>query len=61
MNLLSETLNSFNKVGILVNNAGIGIVKPTLELSEEEREKVIKVNLTGVFLCSKLVDRRGYE
>lgn len=38
----------------LVNNAGIaGVNKQTHEITEEEWDKVIDVNLKGVFLCTK--------
>ncbi|MGC8556808.1 MAG: SDR family NAD(P)-dependent oxidoreductase, partial [Fervidicoccus sp.] len=38
----------------LVNNAGIaGVSKPTHEITLEEWNKVINVNLNGVFLCTK--------
>ena len=52
-NLILETLKKFNKIDILVNNAGICPFKPFLEMSEEEFEKVIDVNLKGYFLCSQ--------
>ncbi len=38
---------------VLVNNAGIGYVGDVLETDEEEYEKVMAVNVRGVFLCSK--------
>jgi len=40
-------------VDILVNNAGRAARKPALELSREEWEGVIELNLTAVFLCSR--------
>jgi len=42
-------------VNILVNNAGITIRKPMTDLSLEDFQKVINVNLTGPFLMSKAV------
>lgn len=44
-------------VDILVNNAGIAIRRPTLELDIADWNKVIDVNLTGLFLCSKAAAR----
>jgi 2-dehydro-3-deoxy-D-gluconate 5-dehydrogenase len=38
---------------ILVNNAGIYPRKPLLEMSREDFDKVIAVNITGAFLCTK--------
>ena len=51
---LSEIASEFGSIDILVNNAGIaGANKPTHEISEEEWEKVMAVNVKGVFLCTK--------
>ena len=47
-----------NRIDILVNNAGLGqTVQPLIELSREEFVRVLAVNLTGTFLCSKWVCR----
>jgi 2-dehydro-3-deoxy-D-gluconate 5-dehydrogenase len=40
-------------VSILVNNAGIGLIKPSLEASLEEWNRVMDINLTACFLLSK--------
>jgi NAD(P)-dependent dehydrogenase (short-subunit alcohol dehydrogenase family) len=42
---------------VLVNNAGIAIRKPTLELGLQDWEKVLSVNLTGTFLCARAAGR----
>lgn len=48
--------NKFGRIDILVNNAGIsGVSKPTHEVTEEEWDKVMNVNVKGVFLCTKYV------
>ena len=50
----------FAKVGridILINNAGIALRKNALEISRDEWDKVIDVNLTGLFLCSRIAAR----
>lgn len=52
---VKETVNQFGKIDILVNNAGISIHKPLEEMTLEIWDKVIKVDLTGVFLCCKAV------
>lgn len=44
--------------GVLVNNAGAAIRRPTAELSLADWQKVIDVNLTGVFLCAREAARR---
>ncbi|HWD24813.1 MAG TPA: glucose 1-dehydrogenase [Acidimicrobiales bacterium] len=46
--------DAFGRLDVLVNNAGIaGVTKPTHEISLEEWNSVISVNLSGVFLCTK--------
>lgn len=45
------------RVDILVNNAGIAIRRPTVDLTLEDWNKVVDVNLTGVFLCCKAAAR----
>jgi len=51
-----EIKEEFGKIDVLVNNAGIsGVNKPTHEISLEEWQKVISINLNGVFLCTKQV------
>jgi NAD(P)-dependent dehydrogenase (short-subunit alcohol dehydrogenase family) len=41
-------------IDILVNNAGRAIRKSALEVAKEEWDAVIELNLTAVFLCSRL-------
>jgi NAD(P)-dependent dehydrogenase (short-subunit alcohol dehydrogenase family) len=41
------------RLDILVNNAGIALRRPTTELSLADWDKVVAVNLTGVFLCAR--------
>ncbi len=54
-NLVKETINQFKKIDILVNNAGICQNKPFLELTEEDWEKTININLKGEFLMAQEV------
>ena len=49
--------NAFSRIGgidILVNNAGTAIRKSALQVSREEWQSVIDLNLTALFLCSRL-------
>jgi len=49
--MIQETLDAFGKIDVLVNNAGILIPGHMEELSEKDWDRVIDVNLKGVFLC----------
>lgn len=52
--LIAETVRRFGKLDILICCAGIGgEVLPLLEQSKEELDKVLSVNLGGIFLCDK--------
>jgi NAD(P)-dependent dehydrogenase (short-subunit alcohol dehydrogenase family) len=46
------------RLDILCNNAGIAIRHPTTELAVEDWNKVVAVNMTGVFLCAREAARR---
>ena len=50
-----ETMAHFGRIDILFNNAGINIRKQPQDLSLEEWDQVLKVNLTSAFLMSKAV------
>jgi NAD(P)-dependent dehydrogenase (short-subunit alcohol dehydrogenase family) len=50
---VDETLNSFGKLDILFNNAGVFYPHTTLECTEEEWDLQIDINLKGTFLMSK--------
>ncbi|OGD17221.1 hypothetical protein A2V47_05430 [Candidatus Atribacteria bacterium RBG_19FT_COMBO_35_14] len=52
---MSKVFDKFGKIDILVNNAGISLHKPTKEMSVEDFNKVININLNGPFICSKSV------
>ena len=45
------------KIDILVNNAGIAVRKNSLEISREEWDRVMAVNVSGMFLCSRAAAR----
>ena len=46
-------VDTFGGLHILVNNAGIGYVGDVLETDEREYDRLMDVNVKGVFLCSK--------
>jgi len=48
-----RTVEEFGKLDILVNNAGIIAFKPFLELTDEDWDNIMNVNLKGQFLCAR--------
>jgi len=48
-NLIKETVDSYGQLDIIVNNAGVGILKDTHELEYEEYKNVIDINQDGVY------------
>src|SRR4030042_1800487 len=53
--MVRRTVAEFGRVDILVNNAGIISYKPFLELTEEDWDSTLNVNLKGQFLCAQAV------
>lgn len=51
--VFDEIIKKFGRLDILVNNAGIYFSKPALELTEEEWDRMIDINLKGQFLCAQ--------
>jgi 3-oxoacyl-[acyl-carrier protein] reductase len=50
-----KVLGKYDRIDILVNNAGIYPQKPFLEMTNEDWNKVIGINLNGAFHCTKAV------
>jgi 3-oxoacyl-(acyl-carrier-protein) reductase len=51
--VVREVLDEHDRIDILVNNAGITADKPILKMSNEDWDKVVRVNLSGAFYMSK--------
>jgi NAD(P)-dependent dehydrogenase (short-subunit alcohol dehydrogenase family) len=51
--LISDTERAFGRLDILVNSAATFVRRPVLEISEEEWDHVLAVNLKGPFLLSQ--------
>jgi NAD(P)-dependent dehydrogenase (short-subunit alcohol dehydrogenase family) len=49
----AELKQRFGRLDALVNNAGIAIFKPILDVTYEDWSRVLAVNLTGPFLCTQ--------
>lgn len=52
-NLIISAIEMFGSIDWLVNNAGITVSKSTLELTEEDWDLVINLNLKSAWMCSK--------
>jgi 2-deoxy-D-gluconate 3-dehydrogenase len=53
--MVSETLETFHQVDILVNSAGVIIRNPIEKTTDEEWAAMMDVNVRGVFVCSQVV------
>ena len=51
--MIKETIRRFGRLDILVNAAGINFVRFVSEMEEHEWDRVMDVNMKGVFLCCK--------
>ena len=54
---IAEAAQALGGIDVLVNNAGIAVRKTSLDITVEEWERVLGVNLTGLFLCSRVAAR----
>ena len=52
-NLFKEAAGQFGQVDVVFNNAGIGVNKPSDELTFEEWRRTVSVDLDGVFLVAR--------
>lgn len=55
--MFKKTVECFGRVDILVNNAGIAEFVPFLEMTEDQWDKTLDINLKGYFLCAQAAAR----
>jgi NAD(P)-dependent dehydrogenase (short-subunit alcohol dehydrogenase family) len=55
--MVQATLDRFGRIDILINNAGINIPEPALDVTEEHWDRVLDTNLKGLFFCAQQVGR----
>jgi NAD(P)-dependent dehydrogenase (short-subunit alcohol dehydrogenase family) len=55
--MVEAALDRFGQIDILVNNAGINIPEPALEVTEEHWDRLLDINLKGVFFCAQKVGK----
>lgn len=53
--MVRKTIEKWGRIDILVNNAGIADFKPFLEMTEEDWDRTLDINLKGYFLCAQAV------
>ena len=55
--VIEDTLQRLGRIDLLINNAGLTADAPCAQMSEEDWDRVLDVNLRGAFLCAKAVTR----
>ncbi|HJU99444.1 MAG TPA: SDR family oxidoreductase [Burkholderiaceae bacterium] len=55
--LVAATLAAFGQIDILINNAGVTHAADFLDLTEEDFDRVLRINLKSMFLCGQAVAR----
>ena len=58
---MREVVEAFGQVDVLVNNAGIPLKKPAVDITPEEWDRVLDTNLTGAFFMSQEMARHLLE
>jgi len=53
--IVKTAIDAFDRVDILFNNAGVELIKPLHEYTEEDYDKVVDVHLKGSFFCIRYV------
>ena len=53
--MFKEVFRIYGKVDVLINNAGISLIRVIQDTSAEDWQRVLSVNVGGVFLCSREV------
>ena len=50
---VAATMEQFGRVDILVNNAGTGAVAPAVDITDEQFNNELQIDLFGTFLCAR--------
>jgi len=57
LGLIQQAIEHFNRLDIMVNNAGMEIHSPFLDVTEEQFDRVLGVDLKGAFFCAQAAAR----
>ncbi len=55
--MIAATIAGFGRIDILINNAGVTHAADFLDLSEDDFDRVLRINLKSMFLCSQAAAR----
>ena len=55
--LIQQTIEHFHRLDIMVNNAGMEIHSPFVDVTEEQFDRVLSVDLKGAFFCAQAAAR----
>jgi 3-oxoacyl-[acyl-carrier protein] reductase len=59
--LVTSAAETFGRLDVMINNAGLGGTKSILDMTDEEWSKVLDVTLNGTFRCTRAALRRMVE
>lgn len=57
MGLIHQTVEHFGRLDIMVNNAGMEIHNPFVDVTEEQFDRVVSIDLKGAFFCAQAAAR----
>ncbi len=58
---IQKTLDTFGRIDVLVNNAGVNKVQPALDCTEEDFDYIVDVNFKGTFFMSQMAAKSMIE